>query len=51
MRVVDDQHGRPTLAADIASVCLDAAHRGSTGDTSLQGLFHLAGRMTQPGPI
>lgn len=43
VRVVDDQHGRPTLAADIAVVCLDAARRGAGGDTALQGLFHLAG--------
>lgn len=43
MRVVDDQHGRPTLAADIAAVCLDAARRGLAGDPALQGLFHLAG--------
>jgi len=43
MRVVADQHGRPTLAADIAAVCLKAARRGMAGDPSLQGLFHLAG--------
>jgi dTDP-4-dehydrorhamnose reductase len=43
MRVVADQHGRPTLAADIAMVCLDAAYRGAAGADSLQGLFHLAG--------
>ena len=43
MRVVDDQHGRPTLAADIAALCLEAARRGMAGDRSLQGLFHLAG--------
>jgi len=43
MRVVDDQHGRPTLAADIAALCLKAARRGVAGDPSLQGLFHLAG--------
>jgi dTDP-4-dehydrorhamnose reductase len=43
MRVVDDQYGRPTLAADIAALCLKAVRRGMTGDTSLQGLFHLAG--------
>jgi len=42
-RVVDDQHGRLTLAADIAAVCLEAARRGIAGDSSLQGLFHLAG--------
>lgn len=43
MRVVDDQHGRPTLAADIAALCLEAARRGAAGDATLQGLFHLAG--------
>lgn len=43
MRVVDDQHGRPTLAADIAALCLEAARRGAAGDAALQGLFHLAG--------
>lgn len=41
--VVADQKGRPTLAADIAAVCLDAVERGRAGDVSLQGLFHLAG--------
>lgn len=43
MRVVADQYGRPTLAADIAALCLEAARRGMAGDASLQGLFHLAG--------
>ncbi len=43
MRVVDDQHGRLTLASDIAALCLEAARRGMAGDASLQGLFHLAG--------
>ncbi len=43
MRVVADQHGRPTLAADIATLCLEAARRGIAEDASLQGLFHLAG--------
>ena len=43
MRVVDDQHGRPTLAADIAALCLETVRRGMAGDRSLQGLFHLAG--------
>ena len=41
--VVGDQWGRATLAADIAALSLDAAQRGMAGDTSLQGLFHLAG--------
>ena len=43
MRVVADQQGRPTLASDITVLCLEAAWRGIKGDTSLQGLFHLAG--------
>jgi dTDP-4-dehydrorhamnose reductase len=43
MRVVDDQYGRPTLAADIAALCLETVRRGVSGDASLQGLFHLAG--------
>ena len=43
MSVVDDQWGRPTLAADIASICIEAIRRGLAGDTSLQGLFNLAG--------
>jgi len=43
VRVVADQHGRPTLAADIAAMCLEAVRRGMAGDRSLQGLFHLAG--------
>jgi dTDP-4-dehydrorhamnose reductase len=41
--VVADQQGRPTLAADIALFCLEAARRGAEGDARLQGLFHLAG--------
>ena len=41
--VVADQWGRPTLASDIAVLCLEAARRGMNGDASLQGLFHLAG--------
>lgn len=43
MRVVDDQRGRPTLAADIAAACLDAVERGVDDDDALSGLFHLAG--------
>jgi dTDP-4-dehydrorhamnose reductase len=43
IRVVRDQHGRPTLAADIAALCLETARRGVAGDGSLRGLFHLAG--------
>ena len=43
MSVVDDQWGRPTLAADIAAVCIETVRRGLAGDASLQGLFNLAG--------
>lgn len=43
VRVVDDQSGRPTLADDIATMCLDAVERGRREDRALQGLFHLAG--------
>ncbi len=43
VRVVADQHGRPTLAADIAALCLETVLQGVRGDASLQGLFHLAG--------
>ena len=41
--VVADQWGRPTLAADIAHLCIEAVRRGTDGDKSLQDLFHLAG--------
>jgi dTDP-4-dehydrorhamnose reductase len=41
--VVADQHGRPTLAADIAATALEAVRRDLAGDPSLRGLFHLAG--------
>ncbi len=43
VRVVADQHGRPTLASDIAAMCLEAARRSVQVDGSLQGLFNLAG--------
>jgi dTDP-4-dehydrorhamnose reductase len=43
VRVVADQYGRPTLAADIGIMCLETARRGVMGDVSLYGLFHLAG--------
>ncbi len=43
MAVVADQHGRPTLASDIAAMGLEAVRRDLDGDQSLRGLFHLAG--------
>jgi dTDP-4-dehydrorhamnose reductase len=43
MAVVADQHGRPTLAKDIAVLCQSAVTRSINGDASLQGLYHLAG--------
>jgi dTDP-4-dehydrorhamnose reductase len=43
VNVVADQQGRPTLASDIADLCLDTVRRGLAGDSVLQGLFHLAG--------
>jgi dTDP-4-dehydrorhamnose reductase len=41
--VVDDQHGRPTWAADAARVAVMAIERHLAGDSSVQGVFHLAG--------
>jgi dTDP-4-dehydrorhamnose reductase len=41
--VVDDQHGRPTWAADAARVAVMAIERQRAGDKAAQGLFHLAG--------
>ena len=41
--VVDDQHGRPTWAADAARVAVMAVERHLAGDKALQGVFHLAG--------
>ena len=43
VRVVTDQYGSPTLASDVAFLCLEAARRGAAGKPSLEGLFHLAG--------
>ena len=43
VRVVDDQHGRPTLASDIAEMCLRAASSSADGKPRLEGLYHLAG--------
>ena len=41
--VVADQWGRPTLAADIAAMAMQAVKRRLDGDRTLDGLFHLAG--------
>ena len=43
MAVVADQHGRPTLAKDIAVLCQSAISRTLNDDASLKGLYHLAG--------
>jgi dTDP-4-dehydrorhamnose reductase len=44
LRVVDDQHGRPTAAADLASFVLQAAPRfaGAAPGDAEYGLFHFA---------
>lgn len=41
--VVNDQHGAPTWAADLASACYAAAERMGGGDETAAGLFHFAG--------
>lgn len=41
--VVADQQGRPTLAADIAEICLQATRQSLSGDDAIRGLFHFAG--------
>jgi dTDP-4-dehydrorhamnose reductase len=41
--VVADQWGRPTLAADIAAMAVEAIRRRLDGDDGLQGVLHLAG--------
>ncbi len=43
VRVVDDQTGRPTCAADLADFILQAAPRLAAGDDAAAGLFHFAG--------
>lgn len=43
VRVVDDQTGRPTCAADIADFILAAAPRLASGEAAASGLFHFAG--------
>jgi len=41
--VVNDQHGAPTWAADLATACYTAAERMTQGDESATGLLHFAG--------
>lgn len=43
LRVVDDQHGRPTAAGDIAEFILAAAPRLVRREAGLTGVFHFAG--------
>jgi dTDP-4-dehydrorhamnose reductase len=40
--VVADQHGRPTSARDLASVCLALAQHLHEGDGRAEGVFHFA---------
>jgi len=41
LRVVDDQHGSPTSAADLARTLLQIARRMAAGEAGLSGLLHL----------
>ena len=41
--VVDDQHGRPTAAGDLADFILLAAPRLANGEAGARGVFHFAG--------
>ena len=43
MRVVDDQRGRPTSAADLAQAVLAAAEALLAGRADIAGLYHFAG--------
>jgi dTDP-4-dehydrorhamnose reductase len=44
LRIVDDQFGAPTSAADIADACLVVAERIAAGvDRSAYGVFHYTG--------
>lgn len=42
LRVVADQHGKPTCAGDLADFILDAAPRLAAREAGLLGLFHFA---------
>lgn len=48
LRIVDDQHGNPTSALDLADACLAIAGDlvGRPADSPLWGLYHYAGRGT-----
>ena len=41
LRVVDDQHGAPTSAADLADALLEIARRGHRAAPPIRGLLHL----------
>lgn len=43
LRVVADQHGNPTAAADIARTALAIAQRAVAGEAAAWGTFHFAG--------
>lgn len=43
VRVVADQHGRPTPADELARICVALAQRLLDGDKNASGLFHCAG--------
>jgi dTDP-4-dehydrorhamnose reductase len=44
LRVVDDQHGCPTLAADLAEAILTVADRIQRPNTAIWGTYHYCGR-------
>jgi dTDP-4-dehydrorhamnose reductase len=41
LKVVDDQHGAPTLAADLAEALLELCRRGGVESGGVSGLLHL----------